>query len=443
MRHDLISIIRPVCIAGAIATLGLPPAFADSTEATQNAPAATQLAPAVPSVLQVTGTTNRFNVSASHADVQSVLKAIFEQSHLQFVPDTSVNGEVTLVLTGQTFSVVLASVCKQTFLRYNVDKNGIYQFTRNDQALSEEFARMRAINGVIADQLRRMGYQLLPTGQAGTGNGAYYLQGAPGGQAGGFSGGGRVGGGTGGSGLGSRGYGRGAAAPRDRNGADGTVGDAGPEGPAMAKRSTPGSVQSDTKSQGGTGTVSGPQGPAGPDLRGSQSRVVPAPDAAQNRSIQNQPALDQGQETLSPYDQLLRDNGLVGVHVPKEEPLPIAEVLKRFGRQANVPVLIDPQIQNDRMLKFYGNIVRPLPDALNLLLPTAHLEWRFSGGAIFVTQAPDFGIFYGISNIPKAVFPANGLLQLPSTRGQAPQRSAAPKSEPTPNKDKTDGKDSE
>jgi hypothetical protein len=390
MRRNPICHTRPaillligLLITGVTAAV---PATADhDTEPTQATATPSQLASPVPSLLQVTGTTNRFNITASHADVLSVLKAIFEQSHQQFVPDTSVNGEVTLVLNGQPFSVVLASVCKQTFLRYELDKNGIFQFKRDDQAVREGFARIRVINGEIAQQLQRLGYTLAPSGQ--NGNVFIFRPGISNGVAagGGFGGGGNI-----------------------------------------ATKSDPGTTMPQTDSadngakRGLVAPLTRPQSTAGrdagtadaPTAAGAANRPATPNASGQASSL----AISPTQEPLSEYDQMLRDNGLVGIHVPKDQPLPIAEALKRFSRQANVPILVDPQLQGDHPLRFYGNLVRPLPDALNLLLPAMHLEWRYTGNTIFVTESPDFAIFYGVSNLPKAVYPANGLLQ------QAPAR---------------------
>ena len=115
--------------------------------------------PALPvSQMQVSGTTNNFTVSAQHADVLSLLKLVFDQAHRQFVPDASVTGDVTFALSGQRFDGVLAAICKQAFLRYDVDKNGVYQFRRDDEALRSLILKTRAINVVLQEQLRRMGY---------------------------------------------------------------------------------------------------------------------------------------------------------------------------------------------------------------------------------------------------------------------------------------------
>jgi hypothetical protein len=393
MRRHPVCHYRHAVIAGAL-LVGLAaalPATADHDAEAGQVSSSTQLTPPTPALLQVTGTTNRFNIAANHADVQSVLKAIFEQAHQQFVPDTSVNGEVTLVLTGQPFNVVLASVCKQAFLRYEIDKNGIYQFQRDDQALREGFARIRMINAALAEQLRALGYQLVPIGQAGPNN-AY-----------------GVGGGFGGGGYG--GNAPASSAGRAYNSQlDPRRSLAAPQRGLSSGKAEPDGANKDRSD-------ANPAVPDGPPALGITGRMA-------------------DQEPLSAYDQLLRDNGLVGIHATRDQPVPITEALKRFSRQANVPILVDPQLQSEHPLRFYGNIVQPLPDALNLLLPAMHLEWRYTGGNIFVTQSPDFGVFFGISNIPKVVYPPTNLLQQGVTplRSQSRQPDSSPKDGPRPNK---------
>ena len=116
-------------------------------------------APAVPvSVLQVSGNTNSFVISAQHADVLSLLKLVFNQAHRQFVPDASVTGDVTFALNGQRLETVLESICKQAFLRYDIDQHNIYQFHRDDAALRNFLVKTQMINSVLLEQMRRMGY---------------------------------------------------------------------------------------------------------------------------------------------------------------------------------------------------------------------------------------------------------------------------------------------
>src|SRR5579871_1436737 len=278
MRRNLISHYHPALFIAMLSVAAAPAiAVADhSAEPAQAPSVASQLSQSGPSLLQVTGTTNHINISASHADVLSVLKAIFEQSHQQFAADPSVNGDVTMVLNGQPFSVVLGSVCKQTFLRYDIDKNGIYQFKRDDQAIREGFAHIRIINGEIAEQLKRLGFTLVPSGQAGNTN-AYAFTDT----------------GTGGTG-GVGGFGGGQSFRTDIQSqfSQGAVTPQGDRPQLDAKRSM--SLRRTLKDSGEAGAP-GPAGPAG--QAGPQS-------AAPGARGDNSPlAASQTQEPMSAYDQ--------------------------------------------------------------------------------------------------------------------------------------------
>lgn len=105
----------------------------------------------------VRGDANSLTLSADHADVLQVLRALFTQVHKQFVPDSSVVGKVTLLLIHQPFRVVLDAVCHQAFLTYQVDSRGIYWFQQDEQALNQVFARIRLQNGLTQRQLQNMG----------------------------------------------------------------------------------------------------------------------------------------------------------------------------------------------------------------------------------------------------------------------------------------------
>ncbi len=217
-------------IMGAMAGIGLLNAAAwaapHATETQAGAGSGNGSASAPVSVLQVTGTTNSFTVSAQHADVLSLLKLVFDQAHRQFVPDASVTGDVTFALTGQRFDVVLAAICRQTFLRYEVDKQGIYRFRRDEEALRNLLLKTQAINGVLQEQLRGMGYAV-PSTVLGTDSqmrsrAMQGRQSAPAGDAiggqGGFGGGG---GGSFGGGFSNNAPGGTAGRGRSANSADG------------------------------------------------------------------------------------------------------------------------------------------------------------------------------------------------------------------------------
>ena len=105
--------------------------------------------------------------------------------------------------------------------------------------------------------------------------------------------------------------------------------------------------------------------------------------------------------------------------------MPIVNVLKQFSRQAGIPILIDPGIPNGLRFRFYGNIVRPLPEALNLLAAVAQLEWHQANGQIFITTTPEFSVVYGNTDKPGGVYP-------PSSQGAAGRNAQPthPKAEP-------------
>lgn len=115
------------------------------------------------SSLQVSGTPARLSVSASRADVQDVLKAIFDQVDRQFTMDQTVTGIVTLRLSHQPLTVVLNAVCNQTLLRYHVDsRTGIFRFERDEEAIRNAVSRLRALNTLVREQLRAMGLDVPP-----------------------------------------------------------------------------------------------------------------------------------------------------------------------------------------------------------------------------------------------------------------------------------------
>ncbi|MCS6776397.1 MAG: hypothetical protein RMJ43_08780 [Chloroherpetonaceae bacterium] len=121
-------------------------------------PASPVSATAPLSSLQVSGTSARLSVSASRADVQDVLKAIFDQVDRQFTMDHTVTGMVTLRLSHQPLTVVLNAVCGQTFLRYHVDsRTGVFRFERDEEAVRNAVSRLRALNTLVREQLRAIG----------------------------------------------------------------------------------------------------------------------------------------------------------------------------------------------------------------------------------------------------------------------------------------------
>lgn len=135
-------------------------------------------------------------------------------------------------------------------------------------------------------------------------------------------------------------------------------------------------------------------------------------------------------EALSPFDRMMRANNLVGIHVPEGHPVPVGKVLEQFSRQSGVQILIDPELGINRDPKFDGDIVRPLPEALNFLAWVAHLEWRAVNGIVFVTSAPDFRIFYGLASAPVAAYPVHRTQPQTKSRLMHPMQQAKPAAPP-------------
>ncbi len=110
-------------------------------------------------------------------------------------------------------------------------------------------------------------------------------------------------------------------------------------------------------------------------------------------------------KALSPWDEMMRSNGTVGVNIPAGKPMPVYQVLQEFSRQSGVPITLDPVITQNPSFRIDGHIVRPLPQALQLLGQVGHLTIVRTATGYFVTPAPDFRIFYGSSNTPRTSFP--------------------------------------
>ena len=368
----------------------------------QNGAPFENVAPA-PSILQVGGTPSRVTISANRADVRSVLKLLFDQVHRQFIPDSSVAGEVTMSLQDQPFNVVLNAVCQQTFLRYTVETNtGIFHFTQNLDAVKNAISRMNAMNGLIRNQLQNFGYTVPSTPLMNNNAGVNRQPG---------------------NGFGGGGFGRAAAkSTRSLNAAD---------------KPLPGSVTdfaagSGARSADGRATSLNPENRAKDNNDGN-------PSTSQSRAAQEQAGenrrynlgLDQQADAPQNVQPLLNQNGLVTIHVAPDQPIPVTELLQEFGKQASVPILIDPNVPKGKAFRVSGNITRPLPEALNYLTLAAHLEWRYVGNSIFVTTSPDFQIFVGDMLTPRAIYPpptqrsvSQQRLSLPQQKGPlSPQKS--------------------
>ena len=112
--------------------------------------------PAPESSLLVGGQLGRYSVSAVHADVQTMLKALFDRADRQFILPGGLDGRVTLRLVSQPFRVILDAVCAQSLLQYRVDPlTGIYRFAVNETAVRTAF-RFRMLNANVAEAARML-----------------------------------------------------------------------------------------------------------------------------------------------------------------------------------------------------------------------------------------------------------------------------------------------
>ena len=366
--------------------MGNAAARADSPD--QQYPAQNNAAPAA--TLQVTGTASRFSVSANHADVQEALKTVFDQAGKQFVLDNNVTGQITLRLTDQPLNVVLDAISRQAFLRYRTDANtGITSFERDDDALRGAFARLRSLDASLRDQMRLLGLGLPSENALG------FQQGGRGGAYGGAAQNGNTG--QNGSDL--------------RNGLDAAMRAARGGSPPGAPDT---SASKDGNSQAGGRVV----------------QITPQGPAAGQAGDADKAALDTN--GVADLQQFLLTNNFVSFHVPTDKPEPIYQILQSMAQQAKVTMLIDPDVPNGSKFRLRGSLSpRPLPEALNLLAPSARLEWRWVGSTIFVETAPEFAIFFGDEKEPRARYAApSAVRKSDAPAPQKPEDKTAPKTKP-------------
>lgn len=364
-------------LTGAILALGSLAGISRADEAQNINNSAYQTPIQIASKLQVTGTAEKLSLDADHADVQSALKAILKQAGKQFQPDANVTGQVTLLLTDQPLDTVLRAICEQTYLRYQRDpSDGIYRFTRDDEAIKAAFTRLNALNARLRQQLRDMGFEVPDDNRL-------------------------------------------LADVKSQAGVAGRM-----DSLAEKKESKDTLEKSDfAKSKAGE---PGPAGPAGATvpLRSASGRggaALPQADKSGFGGVRDPSAtpnihsnfVDQGTVdqyignnrsfgmNAQDYQQFLRKNSLVGFNIPAEKPAPVADVLMQFSQQANVPIFIDQSVPNSLRFRIWGSLApRPLAEALNILAPVAHLQWRWVGNTVFVFPTPDFQVTFGDLNLP-------------------------------------------
>ncbi len=389
--------------------------------------------------LQVSGSTNSFVISAQRADVLSLLKLIFNQAHRQFVPDASVTGDVTFALSGQKLETVLDSVCKQAFLRYDIDRNNIYQFRRDEQALRNFILKTQVINTALQDQVRRMGYTVPQNAAAGFGGGA---------QGGGF---------VGGSGEDLRR----ASVQNSVNGQvglhlpSGQAGEPGvqdlnsPLGISRARSdSQPGAAPVRAKDDSVTGSANeqnakqfGRQAPVklstsvgqgevagqGQSAPANPPRPVEAMGQARNVQQFGEPrAAMPNLEDSAQYQLFLKQNNFVMFNT-QERDTPVRDVLLDLSRQSGVPIYIDPAVPGGDAFVVNGYVTpRPLVEVLNYLAYKARLEWRWINNRVYVTTTPQLNLFLHGSLLPPPQGGAGVLPAQQNARSQQNTRNARP-----------------
>ncbi|HZT41493.1 MAG TPA: hypothetical protein VFA07_04865 [Chthonomonadaceae bacterium] len=370
MRLPFPKMILPAAIlGGALLFMGASSQAAprpDTTGTQAAADTAAQTPPPPTATLQVSGTATEFTISADHADVQSALKLIFDQAGKQFVLSNDVLGQVTLRLDRQPFNTVIGALCDQAFLRYQISPAGIYQFSRNTEALHTFILRQSTLNEALLQKLRSLNFSsvlnLLPASPA-----------VPSG---------KPLGGLGGSGLG------GAA-----------------QAPQMSARRLGGVLFQDQNTA-------------------ALERVAPNGQASYIPNL----AASAAQSSIASEAQIIVQPGLVSVRTLPDHPVALTALLQELSRQTHIPILIDPQVPSGIKFRFKGNLAaHSLTEWLERLAPIARLEWYSVNNQIFITTSPDFALFYGSSDVPRAT---SGMQASPVQQGAAAKPSTGQKSEP-------------
>jgi hypothetical protein len=304
---------------------------------------------------------------------------------------------VTLLLADQPLDTILKAICDACYLKYTHDAAGVYRFTRDEAAIKKAFTQLKDLNAQLKGQLRAMGLDVPSDDLSVTirrrDNPASNSES-----------------------IDNRAADRNTvdAAKSGVNGPRGGAADA----PASAGAPSPESVRGAAR----------PAQPA-PGVGGAspkkdvQSRVnnihtdfIPQGDVSQ--------FLGNGRAALSaqtPYGSLVRQNGFVWFNIPEEKPEPVASVLQLFSQQSNVPILVDQSIPSSLKFRVWGSLSpRQLPEALNVLAPTAHLQWRWIGNMVFVVPAPNFQVYFGDAGAQRSAYPAPSRAE--SQSGEAQKR---------------------
>ncbi len=375
--------LSAVCCFAVVFWTGIAGAAAADEQNGANVQSAYQQAVAPVTRLQVSGSGEHLSVDFERADVQSTLKAVMKQAGRQFVPDATVAGLVTLQLTDQPLQTVLRAVCEGCYIKYT-NTAGIYRFTRDDDAVKNAFSKLNQLNAQLRAQLRALGLDVPADEQFGTAR--FRVQ--PGGEGGGFGG----------------------AAPTAR---DDAKQDITPEstlqnrGGGPAAQSAASTKTSDALAANGARRSAVPLGSIKKEAVSGNANIhaylVPPGEVNQILGLTGRNSLGAGQDIRS----LVLQNNFVWFNIPEEKPEPVASVLLLFSQQSNVPILVDQSIPSSLKFRVWGSLSpRQLPEALNVLAPTAHLQWRWIGNTIFIVPAPNFQVGFGDAGTFRSQYPA-------------------------------------
>lgn len=385
-----------------------------------------QTLPVDPSILQVTGTTNNFTISAQHADVLVVLKLLFAQAHKQFVPDATVTGDVTLSLTNQRFETALNAICTQALLKYTVDTDLVYRFQRDNAALGRLIVNTQNINSLLLERLRKMGYGPgttafdLRLGVAG-GVGASDTSKSASTSSGGYN---RV------NGLADKktatdkmtAKSDAVPAPQVDNGVNGSqlrnLNIPGANGGGVAGGAVSSAARKQSRGEGrAEDPIVGTARPVGAakSVGGSNAKPAREEDGALN------------------YQGFLYQNRLVSINTNHQD-VPVRDILLEIGKQVGIPVLINPSVPSGSKFVLNGFITpRPYTNLLTVLCEKAQLEWRMVNERIMIVATPQFKL--RLNNT--AVLPQTpGVIVLPERSGATESKRSEKQSEKKSKEDK-------
>lgn len=337
------------------------------------------------SKIQVIGSVQKMSLDAEHADVLSVLKAVLKQGQKMFAPDATVTGQVTLSLSDLPLETLLKEICEQNFLRYQI-QNGIYRFSRDEEAIKASFTKLKSLNAQLRLQLRTMGLEFPEDSILDTST----------------------------------------STGRNSRTADSLETDSSTrafvkksEASLKAKDPSKAALNSDIdfRARGGASqTQQDKVRNARKELLGNNSEAFTLDNGLSNEKELPGAEMNQPVNGL-PYTDFIQRNRFVSFDIPREKPLAVSSVLQQLGQQANVSVYVDQSIPNSLKFRLWGHLSpRQLPDALNAIAPAARLQWRWSGNAsIYVVPAPDFQIAFGDNLAPKNTIQGSYLILPPNS----------------------------